>query len=84
MPISIRNAEVKQLAGLLAERENKNLTEAILSALQAALGEGDREAAARKARIEAISAACAALPDLDRRPEHEILGYGEDGAFPSW
>lgn len=84
MPISIRNDEVKELAMLLAERENKNPTEAIRSALQAALDEGDRKASTRKDRINAISTACAALPDIDRRPENEILGYSEDGAFIPW
>jgi antitoxin VapB len=81
VPISIRNPEVKRLAQQLAEREGRNLTEAIKAALEDALREAGRETEKRKARLISIAAACAALPDLDLRPESEILGYDADGAF---
>ncbi len=84
MPISIRNPEVKRLAALLAEKEETNLTEAIRSALEQALRAEDQETASRRDRIAAVAASCAALPDLDTRPEGEILGYGAEGAFRAW
>jgi len=81
MAISIRNPEVKRLAQALAEREGLNVTEAIRAALENAFRQADREAEKRKARLVSIAASCAALPDIDPRPEAEIPGYGKDGAF---
>lgn len=81
MPISIRNSEVKRLAEILSERDGTNVTEAIRSALEDALRAADGETEMRRARLAAIAASCAALPDLDPRSEAEILGYGPDGAF---
>ncbi len=81
MPISIRNPEVKRPAQLLAEQEGTNVIESIKTALESVLRQADRATEKREARIVAIAASFAALPDLDRRPESEILGYGTDGAF---
>lgn len=81
MAISIRNPEVKRLAQKLAEREGSNVTESIRAALESALRQTDAETLKRRSRLISIAASCAALPDLDRRSESEILGYGADGAF---
>jgi antitoxin VapB len=81
MALSIRNPEVKRLADILAERDGRNVTETIKEALSAALRDSGLETERRRARLAAIAASCAALPDLDGRPEDEILGYGPDGAF---
>jgi hypothetical protein len=35
----------------------------------------------QREQVEAITAECTALPDLDTRAPDEILGYAEDGAF---
>ena len=40
----------------------------------------ERAAEGALERIMAISRRCASLPTLDKRPEEEILGYGENSA----
>jgi len=79
--LSIRSAEVEELARRLSKERGKSMTEVILEALKAQ----DRKSAdhSRQLRIKLgeIASACASLPDLDTRSPEEILGYNESGAF---
>ena len=79
--LSIRNAEVEELARRLSRERGNSMTEVILDALKAQ----DRKHADRSHRLRMklgeIASACASLPDLDTRSPEEILGYDENGIF---
>lgn len=81
MAMSIRNKKTEALARKVALATGEHLTEAITRALE------DRLAKLQARRVEddlarqllEIGRRCAALPDIDRRPADEILGYNPDG-----
>jgi antitoxin VapB len=81
MALSIRNKKAEMLAREAAREGGETMTDAIIYALE------DRIARYRGRRIEQdlaeqildIAKRCSALPDLDRRAAHEILGYDENG-----
>jgi antitoxin VapB len=81
MSLSIQSDRVEWLAREVARESGTDVGEAIVQALQERLArlrarpQGDE----LLAEVLAISSRCAALPDLDRRPPDEILGYGEAG-----
>jgi antitoxin VapB len=81
MPLNIKNPEVDRLARELAERTGESITEVVLTALRERLMREDGRSLPRplKEEILAIGRRCAALPDVDRRPPDEILGYSSIG-----
>ncbi len=79
MAMSIRNAEVERLAREVSSMTGGNLTETIEQALVAFRGDLCSAASERYERISRIAEAFSRLPDLDIRPEDELLGYGEIG-----
>jgi antitoxin VapB len=83
MALSIKNAEVEQLARELARRRRISVTEAIRQSLE-------REAARERvvpmhepetmeARLWKIAKEAAALPVISEMTDDEILGYDEFG-----
>lgn len=83
MALSIKNPEAETLARELARVTGANVTQAVVRALREALlrERGRRSSPSVLAAILRISERCASLPDLDRRPAEEILGYDEHGGF---
>ena len=81
MALSIRSRKVEELARLLADRTGLTMTDAIDEALRARLEGIGALPNQVLARLQAIASACAALPDLDIRPDDEILGYDAEGMF---
>lgn len=85
MAIHIQDPETDRLARELSAVTGETITQAVNAALRERLE--SKVQAARKsreeriARIEAIIDRVAALPELDRRSEDEILGYNEHGYF---
>ena len=81
MSMSIKNAETERLARQVAGETGESLTEAIQRALEERLGRLRREKRRHllRERLEEIVRRIDALPSLDTRPDHEILGYDEEG-----
>lgn len=82
MPLSIRNQRAEQLAREVASVSGENITQAIIHALEERLEKlkGRRKVKDTFNKIMAISKRCSAIPDQDKRPADEILGYDESGA----
>jgi antitoxin VapB len=84
MALSLKDAETDRLAREVAALTGESLTEAVRTALAERL---DRERLKRghprdlAARLAAIGAACAALPDVDTRTPDEIVDYDADGMW---
>jgi len=84
MALSLKDAETDRLAREVSALTGETLTEAIRNALSQRLA---RERLQRgqvgdlAARLSAIGAACAALPDIDPRTPDEIIGYDEYGSW---
>lgn len=81
MALSIKHPEADQLARSLDALTGLSLTEAVLKALREQL---TRETGRSRVNglaedLRAISARCAALPDLDLRRPEEMLGFDEHG-----
>jgi antitoxin VapB len=83
MGLSIKNAEVEQMARDAARRRGVSMTEALRQLLAE---EEARVAAARAAErqarydaVMAIAARVAAMPDVSEMTDDEILGYDERG-----
>ena len=83
MPISIKNPHAERLARELAEETGESMTQSIITALEERMERirGSSRVPDLVEDILNISHRCARLPDLDTRPEDEILGYGSTGAF---
>ena len=83
MPLSIKNPHAEELAREVARETGESLTQAIIRALEERLERlrGRRAAPDVAREIMRVAERCQALPDLDRRPADEILGYGPDGTF---
>ncbi|HYA15818.1 MAG TPA: type II toxin-antitoxin system VapB family antitoxin [Bryobacteraceae bacterium] len=83
MPINIKNAEADELARRLAQRTGRGITEVVIEALREKLTreEGRARVPSLACEILEIGRHCASLPDLDTRPEDEILGYNERGVW---
>ncbi len=82
MALSIKNDETERLARQVARETGESLTEAIQKALQQ---RWERLKARRRShvlvgQVEDLLRRVDALPNLDSRPEDEILGYDEHGA----
>jgi antitoxin VapB len=81
MPLFIKNKTAERLARQLAGETGESLTEAIQKSLEE---RWERLKRRRKGRIltgqiEDLLRRVDALPNLDTRPDNEILSYGEDG-----
>jgi antitoxin VapB len=85
MALSIRNPVAEKLARDLSRQTGRGITQCIIEALEHELQR--RRGRVRAPRLEedirAISARCAALPDLAARTPDEILGYDEYGGLAS-
>ncbi len=83
MALNIKNTEADELARRLAQRTGLNITDVIIRALREELRreEGRATAPDLAAELMEIGRRCAALPDLDRRSEDQILGYDERGLW---
>jgi len=80
--LSIKNDETERLARQVARETGESLTEAIQNSLQE---RWERLKARRRSQVltgqvEDLLRRVDALPNLDSRPEDEILGYDESGA----
>ena len=80
--MSIKNDETERLARQVARETGESLTEAIRNSLQE---RWERLKARRRSQVltgqvEDLLRRVDALPNLDSRPEDEILGYDESGA----
>ena len=81
MALSIKNDETERLARQVARETGESLTQAIQKALQE---RWERLKARRRSQVlvgqvEDLLRRVDALPNLDSRPEDEILGYDEHG-----
>jgi antitoxin VapB len=83
MALSIKNPAAERLARQVAAEAGETLTAAVLHSLEERLErlKGRRSSPDLVETLVAISRRCSALPDLDDRPAHVILGYDEIGAF---
>lgn len=81
MALSLKNADVEQMARELARRQGCSPTEAVQRALAAELVREQRRVrpAGVAERLLAIGDRFTALPVLDHRTDDEILGYDSDG-----
>ncbi len=81
MAMSIKNKTAERLARQLARETGESLTEAIQRSLQERL-ERIKKQRHRKVLVEKLGEILRrvdALPELDSRPEDEILGYDQHG-----
>jgi antitoxin VapB len=81
MSLSIKDSATETSVRELAAATGETLTTAVRRAAEERLRRVRREHAGRSlaAEILEIGKRCAALPDLDPRTAHEILGYQEHG-----
>lgn len=82
MALSIKNDETERLARQVARETGESLTEAIQKALQERWErlKVRRRSLVLAGQVEDLLRRVDALPNLDSRPEDEILGYDEHGA----
>ncbi len=81
--LNIKNPEADELARSLAKVTGRSITDAVIHALREQLRrESGRGSAPDMVQVlMEIGRHCAALPDLDKRSEEEILGYDERGVW---
>ena len=81
MALSIRNVKAEKLARELATESGENITQAITRALEERLQRlrGRSTATDLAEELMRISKRCSEIPDQDRRPPDEILGYDPSG-----
>jgi antitoxin VapB len=86
MALSIRSEQAEHLARELAQLTGRNMTAAIIMALEETLQRIKRFRQPDNSldEIMAISRRCSALPDLDVRTADDILGYDEHGINALW
>jgi len=80
MPLNIKDPVTEEAVRALAARTGETVTLAVRRAAEERL-QRVRQQAGRSlaADLLEIGARCAALPDIDRRPPDEILGYDSHG-----
>lgn len=79
MPLNIKNKVTERLARQMARETGESLTGAVHKSLQERW-DGlmqQRNRYMQKIQIDELLRRVDALPDLDSRPEGEILGYGQ-------
>ena len=81
MALSIRDPKVEQLARDVARRTGEKITQVIERSLQQRLAglRTDKEKSAGLREIRRIVRRISRLPDRDKRPADEILGYDGHG-----
>jgi antitoxin VapB len=81
VPLSIRNDSAERLARQVAKQTGESITEAIRKALEERLQrlEAKRQSGFLTGQIEDLLRRVDVLPNLDSRPDDEILGYDENG-----
>lgn len=81
MALNIKNDDAHRMARELAEARGTTLTEAVATALQAALDARveTSDAELLLAEVAEVQSFVADLPDRDARTPDEILGYDETG-----
>ena len=81
MALNIKDDRTDHLAREVAERTGESLTEAIRVSLEERLQRlsGRRRAPTQREKLREILTRLDALPRIDRRSEHEILGFDEHG-----
>ena len=80
MPLKIKDPATEEAVRALAARTGETVTLAIRRAVEERLQRVPQQAGrSLAADILEIGARCAALPDIDRRPPDELLGYDRDG-----
>lgn len=82
MTLRIDDPEADRLAQEVAALTGETLAEAVKASLAERLAREQQRRAAKSlvARLDAIAAHCASLPDHDTRSPEEIIGYDEHGA----
>lgn len=77
MALNIKNEEADRLAHELADETGETITEAVKLALRERLAamRRKRERVHIRATVAELQAFVASLPDRDKRPADEILGY---------
>jgi len=81
MPLNIKDPATEKSVRELATLTGETVTTAVHRAAEERLQRVRRDRAGRSLASEIldIGRRCAALPDLDRRPADEIIGYDEHG-----
>jgi antitoxin VapB len=81
MPLNIKDPEADRLARELAGETGESLTAAVTAAVRERLERvrGQASAPALIEELTHIALRCASLPQIDDRPEAEILGYDAHG-----
>jgi antitoxin VapB len=81
MALSIKSMQTEHLAREIAAKTGESLTGAILTALQERLDrlKNQRRTHSVTTQLDDILRRVDAMPDLNTRPEDEILGYNDDG-----
>jgi antitoxin VapB len=81
MALSIKNDEAERLARQVASETGESLTEAIQKALQERWErlKSRQRSQVLAGQVEELLRRVDALPNLDSRPEDEILGYDDHG-----
>jgi antitoxin VapB len=79
--LSIKDSETERLARQVARETRESLTQAIRQSLRERLERLRRKSRSRlkREKLNDILRRIDALPDLDRRPADEILGYDDRG-----
>lgn len=79
--LNIKHPEADRLARLLAKQLDESITDVVIEALREKLlrEQGKRAPQQLKDALLAIGQRCAALPDQDKRPLDDILGYDSHG-----
>jgi antitoxin VapB len=81
MALSIKSIQAERLVRDLAGKTGESLTGAILTALQERLDrlKNQRRTQVLSSQLDDILRRVDAMPNLDTRPEDEILDYDDDG-----
>ena len=81
MALSIKNPKAEKLAREIAAESGETITRAITLALEERLERlrGRSTATNLTEELLKISTRCSAIPDRDKRPADEILGYDAAG-----
>lgn len=79
MALSIRNPRAEELARKIADMSGESITQVILHALENHIEKlrGQRRYPNKVEEIMSISSRCSSLPDMDKRPPDDILGFGK-------
>lgn len=79
--LNIKHPEADRLARILAQQLGETITDVVIKALQEKLlrEQGKKAPTELAEALLAIGHRCAILPDQDKRPPDDIIGYDETG-----